>query len=216
MLAIAKSLMLPVIVLSGALHPMSLSVKPQSNPYTMQQQPVQVLQAPNSTVQPNYIKTPAKPATGDPTLLSYAKELGIQLPNGMTLVYEKTLPAADDLAANITAGVYYQATNTIYIQTGYTKYQTENLLAYEYMHYVWEDVDSAYQQNIVDAASTNLLETSPTFRTDVEPFVTANVSQGERDDEQDSNACTRLPASQLPALVDAYCAHYIPNRSLIL
>lgn len=214
MLKVTSTLLTATIALSATLHPISLSVSPRATE-GLQTQPVQVLQAPNWTPQQQHFVIPAKPASGDPTLMQYASELGLKLPDGMKLVYAPSLPAADDLDAASTAGVYYNSTNTIFIKTGYNRLDTKNLLAYEFMHYVWEKVATPAQQNMVNLEGDQLIQSDFYFKRDMQPFLGTNIQPAEQNDERDSNICTRVPESHLSAAVNAYCDQYVPNRSQI-
>lgn len=152
-----------------------------------------------------------------PVLAQYAAELGITVPAGLSMVYADTIPPAADLDVATTAAVYYDTTTTIYVKTGYTPWQTKNLLAYEFMHYVWDRLATPAQHNMINLEGDSLVQTSTKFQTELAPFLApGNIAPDVQNDERDSIICTRLGVAELSDNANAYCSQYIPNRGEIL
>lgn len=154
------------------------------------------------------------PATGTPILLEYAAELGIKLPDGLTLVLEDKIPDASNLDPTLAQAIYVRDTKTIHIKSGATVHATKEYVAYEYLHYVWNNVTTPEQQAMVNAEGDRLMLTSPTLKANMANFATN--SQSVYNDERHSNICTRVPVTELSAAVDAYCNSFIPNREAVL
>lgn len=150
-----------------------------------------------------------------PTLYDYAADLGLSVPSDLTLVLTDTIPQGDDGGGQRGVGVYWSPTNTIYIQTGFTEWQTKGLLAYEYMHYVWLHLATDNDRvNMALEGSQLLAASNPTMIANMSTLTPVNGV--ETADEETAVMCTRIDASQLSDFANNYCNTYMPGKAQIL
>jgi hypothetical protein len=148
--------------------------------------------------------------TQDPTLVADAKQLGIDYsPLNLTFT-SKNISISDETVSGGAIGVFYPP-NIIYIESGLSKYQELNIVAYEYMHYVWENLPTSTKQRISSELTLYRTQNSD-YNADVSHYSgdTATI-----EDEQDSTACTRVEPYLLSDSFNAYCNAAIPNRSIL-
>src|ERR1039458_4769792 len=130
----------------------------------------------------------------DPTLLSDAQTLGINV-SSLNLVYGP-LPSGnnDAVAGQVYQGEYDPNTQTIYVVTGMTQFTELQTLAYEYMHYVWGNlVGASFQQS--EAPWLEQYEAnSPALQQYMTDY---SGSQTTLDNELDSTMCTEIDPSLL-------------------
>jgi hypothetical protein len=216
-LNILPALMLSSLVLAAPIHASRVLVDPIAVP-SYQAQPTQVLQASKFTPQQQlFAIVPATPRSlSSPLLLGYANDLGLYIPSDMTLTLADTIPEAADLSPSVTEGVYFGDSKTIFIKNNETVKGLKNMLAYEYMHYVWNNLATPDQKTAILSESDILIFTNAKFKSDMVDFLGTNIQPNVQDDERDSNMCTRLPASALSDMANNFCNNFIPNRSSIL
>lgn len=183
-------------------------------------QPVAIVEAP--VVAPEPTPTPVAPpqtytapvAPAAPTLYDYASELGMSVPSDLTLVMTSDMPAGDDAGGLPPYGVYYSSTNTIYVRDGLSEYNTKNILAYEYMHYIYARVAPIDQRFTMGGEVLSMWNVQPTMARYSAQLVPVNPS--EQVDEGISIMCTRMSPSEISDYANTYCNNYIPNRGEIL
>lgn len=146
----------------------------------------------------------------DPALVADAQQLGIDYsPLNMSLA--PSLSADDVIADQDNTTGTFQAPNTIKVKSGQTRQDELRSLAYEYLHYVWENMRIDKKQQLT-ALLQQYYDSSSSFRQ-----LNANY-MGTPDilaDERNSVACTYIQPYLLTDDFNSYCDHYIPNRSIL-
>ena len=147
--------------------------------------------------------------TQDPTLVADAVQLGLDYSN-VNLSFAPTLHASDIADDSKTIGVFHSP-NTITIKSGLTKDQEINIVAYEFMHYYWQNLPKETKTNLTNTYQT-YYDSNLTFRQLTALYVGSPETLA---DERNSNACTRTPPYVLTDEFNTYCNTFIPNRSIL-
>lgn len=145
----------------------------------------------------------------DPRLVSDAKKLGIDsTPLNLKLVSH--IKRADEKVDGTIIGVFYRP-NSIQIRKGLSRTAELNILAYEYMHYVWQNLPAS-QKKVLTMGLKDYRKMNPNFNRDVSRY---HGPSKIINDEMDSTACTRVAPYLLSRGFNSYCDHYIKHRAIL-
>lgn len=153
----------------------------------------------------NYTRQLKPRLTKNYELLQRAGELGIDV--SALNIYIDDGMQADDLAD---ADSVFAPPNTIVIHNGFTPAEQRELLAHEYLHYVWSK--SKPSEAVIEANNAAAIN---------DPFLRQQLSQYTNcdrlciADEVNSYACTAEPPQYLDATYNQYCNSLIPNRVIL-
>lgn len=149
--------------------------------------------------------------TQDPALVTTAQQLGIDASN-VNLSYADVV-TADDVSPEYADRIEgsFLAPNTITIKSGLTESEQQYIVAYEFMHYFWQNLPQENRDQLTTLYQT-YYDTNESFQTLTAPYTGEPSTIA---DERNSNACTRVEPSALTDDFNAYCDQYIKNRSLL-
>lgn len=144
----------------------------------------------------------------DPTLVADAQQLGLDY-SGVNLSFAPTL-SAPDVVGTSTVGEFTPP-NSIQIKAGLTKPQELQTVAYEFMHYYWQNLPLNIQQQMTTVYQ-QYYDSNTDFQ-QLTKYYTGNSSVIA--DERNSTACTQVQPYLLSTSFNIYCNQFIPNRSIL-
>lgn len=156
----------------------------------------------------------AAPLRQDATLIADAQRLGIDYKPlswhhssvELATAVDVTAETADDIIIGL-----FLPPNTIIIATNLSDDTELNIVAYEYMHYIWAGL-SPSQRQIMGTTLDQYRTQNPDFDADVARY---HGDAATIQDEENSTACTRVQPYLLSDEFNNYCNRYIPNRTLL-
>lgn len=166
--------------------------------------------APDDTIP----QTVAAQPTQDPVLVADAQRLGIDY-KAISWHYssDEITASLNSIAetTNDTVIGLFEPPDTIIIATNLSTSDELNIVAYEYMHYVWAGLTDTQRQDM-GALLDQYRTRNPSFDTDVSRY---HGDAATIQNEENSTACTRVDPSLLSDSFNNYCNQYIPNRALL-
>lgn len=137
-------------------------------------------------------------------LLQRAKELGIDVSNINLNISDKV--EADDLSDALGT---FLLPNTITIKSGLSPHAERQILAHEYLHYLWSTQD--HQDNLQSYIDASVND--PWLKEVLSSYT--NCDRECIADEAHSYSCSTEPLEYLSQEFNNYCNSLIPNRQIL-
>lgn len=171
-----------------------------------------VANLPQPKVNLSMAKSSTKPMIQDSTLVADAQQLGLSDYQKVNLQFLSDVTMkTGDLSSNISVIGAFVAPDTISIKTGLTKSIELQAVAYEFMHYYWEQLPQSTKDTETPVLQ-NLYNSDPSFRAITKDFT---GSSNTINDERNAAACTKVPPYALSEELNSWCNSFIPNRPLL-
>lgn len=145
----------------------------------------------------------------DPTLLSYANQLGIDV-SKVNLDLTEELNANFEINGPNKPDAIFYAPNTLAIRPGLGYTRTMSMLGHEYIHYQQSLGNKADASSLMQVYNSNQY-----LQQRMSPYLNLGVGSEAFVAELGAIQCTEYSDASLPKLVLDYCKQYVPNRNIL-